>query len=506
MTKDSEKVAGDANETARKVKRVRKWLYALSAALILLVGGTVAVFMSGPEQEEQERAEVRRAIPPPEKKTDVTTPKPPPKRPLVRPPDLPEAPEPLALPKPSPPPTGRLFVDTVPEEATVMVLNIVPKYKRGMALEVGRYYLQVSSPGYRRQRRWVDVEPNRDNRFSFTLEKIVITGKLVVRSDPPGAQWLLNGQVQGTTPDIREKIESGVYQVEIKAEGYESWQKSVGISGKEEVVLDARLSRLGPKPGDVWRDPITDMVFIWVPEGCFQMGSPPDEIGRDDDEGPVHEVCLEGFWMGRTEVTNGQYRNFQPEHESRPFGNRSLNGDDQPVAYISWRDAVGFARWLTEESDEAFAFRLPTEAEWEYACRGGSKASRFWGDHADKACRYANVYDQQSKSVNEFEWRHHPCDDGYIVTSPVGSLLPNPFGLYDMLGNVWEWCADAYSKDAYAVHEKKAPVITGSRAFRVNRGGSWNDVPGSVRCAMRERLDPSFGNFSLGFRLVRTER
>ena len=236
----------------------------------------------------------------------------------------------------------------------------------------------------------------------------------------------------------------------------------------------------------------------------LEMGSALDEAGRDVDEGLVHEVCVDGFWMGRTEVTNAQYRQFQSDHDSRSYNGHSLSGDNQPAVNVSWHDAKAFADWLTQETTGLYTFKLPTEAEWEYACRAGTVTARFWGEYADEACQYANVHDKTSKRINKFEWQHHDCDDGYAVTAPVGSFRPNGFGLYDMLGNVWEWCEDTYGEDAYSTHKRNNPIYTDSGSFWVNRGGSWSDVPRGVRCAIRDRLDPEFGNFYLGFRVVRT--
>ena len=232
--------------------------------------------------------------------------------------------EPLALaPKPLPPlqpievAEGRLFVDAEPAEATVMILNIIPKYSRGMELKKGRYHLQVSHPGYKSQRMWVEVKAERDNTFSIDLDRIVTTGSILVRSQPTGAEWLLNGRFQGTTPDGKEDVHKGHYGILIRKDGYKHWSKTITVKPKEKVVIQAKLSKIRPRPGVKWYDNTTGMVFVWVPEGCFKMGSPSNEIGRDPDEGPMHKVCVDGFWIGMTEVTNAQYRNFRPAHDSK---------------------------------------------------------------------------------------------------------------------------------------------------------------------------------------------
>jgi formylglycine-generating enzyme required for sulfatase activity len=253
-----------------------------------------------------------------------------------------------------------------------------------------------------------------------------------------------------------------------------------------------------------WKEPVTGMEFVWIPAGCFLMGSPQNEAGREVDEGPVHEVCLDGFWIGKTEVTNGQYRTFHKHHNSKNFQGLSLNGDNQPAVYVAWEDADSYAQWLTTQNGGQNKFRLPTEAEWEYVCRAGSDTSRYWGEDSNQACESENVGDQTVKKL--WGWEDvHTCDDGYGATAAVGSFQPNPFGLYDILGNVWEWCQDIYSVDAYVNHDHKNPIYSNQSggSDRVIRGGNWNGPPHNVRCARRGSGLPKAMNDDLGFRLVR---
>ena len=258
------------------------------------------------------------------------------------------------------------------------------------------------------------------------------------------------------------------------------------------------------RPVKVWKEPITGMEFVWIPGGCFLMGSPLAEVGREADEGPVHEVCLEGFWMGKIEVTNAQFCTFQKSHNSKDFQKVSLNGDPQPAAYVAAEDADIFAQWLTTKNGGTNKFRLPSEAEWEYACRGGAETSRYWGDDANRTCEYENVADQTARKL--WGWEEvHECSDGYGATAPAGSFQANPFGLHDMLGNVWEWTLDVYNVDAYSKHDHHNPVFDdqSSGVDRVIRGGNWNGGPRSVRCARRGSGLPKAMNDDLGFRLVR---
>jgi len=272
---------------------------------------------------------------------------------------------------------------------------------------------------------------------------------------------------------------------------------------KEFIVAMGKRPAVSKKPGGIWRDPATGMEFVWVSKGCFKMGSPSGEKDRFSDEGPVHEVCVDGFWIGKYEVTNKEYRKFKSNHNSKDYKGKSLNAHNQPAVYVSWDDAKAFAKWLTQKNEGRYTFRLPTEAEWEYAARAGTKTVRYWGDDPDDACRYANVHDQTSKRINKFSWQNHNCDDGYAVTSPVGSFQPNDFGLYDMIGNVWEWCEDMYSKNAYSNHRRNNPINTGGGSLRVARGGRWYSGARVCRSAVRSDLTPGLGDDLLGFRLLR---
>jgi formylglycine-generating enzyme required for sulfatase activity len=281
-----------------------------------------------------------------------------------------------------------------------------------------------------------------------------------------------------------------------------------------------------PQPGEVWTEPVTGMEFVWVPGGSFMMGSPVGEKDRDDDEGPVHQVQLDGFWLGKHEVTRGQFGMFveatgyktEADKEGGAWGykggkwdyHQGLNwrqagfaqDDSHPVVCVSWNDARDMAAWLSERGNGKF--QLPTEAQWEYACRGGTTTSRFWGENPDEACKYANVADQAlQESITDWSHKIHNCNDGYIYTAPAGSFRPNPFGLYDMLGNVWEWCADLYSKDDYSKHQRLTAISMDAGAHRIIRGGGWNSYPRRGRCAHRNNDDASRRHQFLGFRLSR---
>jgi formylglycine-generating enzyme required for sulfatase activity len=214
----------------------------------------------------------------------------------------------------------------------------------------------------------------------------------------------------------------------------------------------------------------------------------------------VREVCVSDFYIGKHEVTNDQIKIFKTQHNSGTSDGVSLGEDNQPAVNISWEDAVAFAEWLSKKSGQTY--RLPTEAEWEYAARAGTTASRFWGNNPDEACKYANVADLTAKEKRP-KWTVFPCTDGYVVASPVGSFPANDYGLHDVLGNVWEWCEDVYNSEAYEKLPKDNPVYRGAGEYRVMRGGGWSNGPLGIRSSHRVGLSPDFGHHSLGFRLVR---
>ncbi|MCP5158779.1 MAG: SUMF1/EgtB/PvdO family nonheme iron enzyme [Gammaproteobacteria bacterium] len=257
-----------------------------------------------------------------------------------------------------------------------------------------------------------------------------------------------------------------------------------------------------PQPGQAYTDPVTKMQLVWIAPDCFNMGSPETEQDRSANEGQ-HKVCLERFWIGKTEVTNAQYRQFQSSHDSGAYESYSLNANDQPVVRVSWQEAMAYAEWLSKKT--GLRYRLPTEAEWEYAARAGRIGSQYWGDDPNQACHYANIYDETARRAKPFNWANYPCEDGQAAAAPVGQYTANALGLHDMLGNVAEWTCSEYDS-AYAGGETRCAdgsvASTGHRV--VLRGGSWSDYPGLVRFAYRFPAAPEYGKWrsDIGFRLA----
>jgi formylglycine-generating enzyme required for sulfatase activity len=267
------------------------------------------------------------------------------------------------------------------------------------------------------------------------------------------------------------------------------------------------------------------MEMVWIPAGSFTMGSTLSAAelakkygGKEEsfaDEHPAHTVELGGFWMGKFEVTNAQYRQFRAGHDSSSFEGHSLNGDDQPVVEVSWEDAKAFYDYLSKESGKTYT--LPTEARWEYACRAGTKTDRYWGDDDASMGQYANTADRTFEA--EFrttllplmmkvlpDFKIAETTDGYVVSAPVGKFRPNAFGLHDMIGNVAEWCSDWYGERYYAESPLRNPTGPLEGQYRVVRGGFWDYRAYYCRSAGRGNASPgNRGNFGLGFRLLRTQ-
>jgi len=259
-----------------------------------------------------------------------------------------------------------------------------------------------------------------------------------------------------------------------------------------------------------------------IPPGQFVMGSDDGE----SDERPRTPVKIERpFWMGRLEVTNQQFAVFDPEHDSRvesrfamQFGVRGfyVNGPDQPVVRISWQQATDFCDWLSRQTGERFS--LPTEAQWEYACRAGTETPFYYGDTNTDFSRRANLADAMLSEFVCHPYKKHrepfpnpskyddwiPKDsrfnDGGFLSEKGGAYQPNAWGLYDMHGNVAEWTRSAYRAYPYRDNDGRNDAI--GDEDRVVRGGSWRDRPPRARSAFRLHYRPYQGVYNVGFRVV----
>ena len=309
-----------------------------------------------------------------------------------------------------------------------------------------------------------------------------------------------------------------------------------GVTLAELRAKAEERKRLRERVGHVFGDCPECQEMVVIPAGSFEMGSPSSEVERYDDEGPVHWVVIgEPFGVGVKEVTRGEYRRFVratghsaggscwtyedgkwKEREGRNWENhgkwREQGGrnwenpgygqtDEHPAVCVNWEDAKAYVGWLSKETGKEY--RLLSEAEWEYAARGGSGTARYWGEGSQ--CRYANGADRALKERYS-GWKKNvaPCSDGHVHTAPVGSFGANGYGLHDVVGNVWEWVEDCWNGSYAGAPSDGSARESGDCSRRVHRGGSWFNAPWSLRSADRLRLTSGDRHSDSGFRVART--
>ena len=386
---------------------------------------------------------------------------------------------------------------------------------------------------------------------------------LRIKCEPEGAQILLNGKNYGVCPRNVVLPRDGNWTLELRKEigdgSFDQYTENLSLVEGEIRKIDATMQRTFPEEFFMQQGQYDELLkrfpngkfaaqirfkssvreieasMVNIPGGCFQMG---DSFGDGDIyEKPVHDVCLTGFSMGKYEVTLGQFRAFVEDtgyksdaeknagdisgcwtqvHDKKGNWSGSYHSwanwrkplepeyhdpkNNQPVSCVSWNDANAFIKWITGKSGRNY--RLPTEAEWEYAARGATTTRNYWGNDSYDVCNYANTADQSFLPGGSNWLDKHECNDGYAFIAPVGQFKPNRYGLYDMLGNVWEWTADRYRRDYYAQSPKNNPKGPPTGDYRVIRGGGWYDDPVLVRVSNRYGHLPTYRFSDLGFRLV----
>ncbi|MGD9248136.1 MAG: SUMF1/EgtB/PvdO family nonheme iron enzyme, partial [Desulfobacteraceae bacterium] len=304
-------------------------------------------------------------------------------------------------------------------------------------------------------------------------------GRLELKSSPEGAQVSIDNTIRGNTPIIIENLPAGNQKVIINKKGYEKKTLQVSIKAGEYKTLDVQLKPV-VKPGP--KKKISNdigMEFVYIQPGTFKMGSPSAEQGRYKDEHQHRVTLTRGYYIQTTEVTQHQW---EAVMGNNPSSFRNACGKDCPVERVSWHDAQAFIRKLNQ-MEGTTQYRLPTEAQWEYACRAGS-TSRFSFGNSDGLLDFFGWYKTNS-----------------VMTHAVGQKPANPWGLYDMHGNVWEWCQDWYGD--YPSGSKTDPIGPRSGDYRVRRGGSWRSNATNCRSAHRYSFTPDSRYDNTGFRLAR---
>lgn len=333
-----------------------------------------------------------------------------------------------------------------------------------------------------------------------------------------------------STPTQSRVVESAKVVENVGAEALV--MTTLVTNGGSQADQTTHLELVGPGDG-------VKMEFVLIPAGKFTMGSPKREPEREDDEEQHDVEITRPFYLGKYEVTRGQFRqfvedtHFKTEAESDGLGGwgfdfeagecngpkyhrekKALIGlgtnyswrnagflqtDNHPVMNVSWNDATAFGRWLGQKTGKAI--RMPTEAEWEYACRAGTSTRYNYGDDPEILVNFGNTFDGTAMH-RSMQGRTIRAEDGYVFTAPVGRFKPNGFGLYDMHGNVWEWCQDWFCKDYSRTSLGKDPAGPMSGDSRVRRGGAWSHHPGYARSARRDALPPMVRSCFTGFRVA----
>ena len=335
---------------------------------------------------------------------------------------------------------------------------------------------------------------------------------LTIRSNVYSDEVWIDGKSYGSTP-VSVQLRRGVYSVRLSKSGYKDYSERIELTRARTLRVD--LEKAGPAPGDIIQDCSKCPKMVYIPAGSFRMGD--IQGGGYSDERPVHRVSVGAFGLGQTEVTVAQFRAFadasgyKTEAEQGDgcyvYANGSWDkrsnvnwrnpgfkqSDEEPVVCTSWNDAQRYIEWLSTKTGEQY--RLPTEAEWEYAARAGSETRYSWGNTASH--EYAN-YGTDS------------CCDGlakgkdkWKYTSPVAYFSANAFGLYDMHGNVWEWTQDCWNGSYKGAPSYGSAWLSGDCGWRVLRGGSWFSNPSVLRSAYRSVNTTGNRNYTIGFRLAR---
>ena len=296
----------------------------------------------------------------------------------------------------------------------------------------------------------------------------------------PGEFHFLYGKVLLETGNYDDSLSSlSNYLTLVGREG-KHFEDAITLIVEAKNKLDEerlRMTKSQPQLTKAARDAEDGMVF--VKGGCFDMGDIFDT--GESDEKPVHTVCVGDFYLGKTEVTQKQWIDITGHNPSK------FQCEDCPVERVSWNDIQGFIKKLNEKT--GINYRLPTEAEWEYAARSGGGKEQWAGTN--------NV-----EKIGEYAWYDLNAEGS---THAVEGKLPNAIGLYDMMGNVWEWCSDWYDRHYYETHPSKDPQGHSEGPSRVLRGGGWRSKDKGLRTTNRNDFDPTSKKFSdIGFRLTRS--
>lgn len=387
-----------------------------------------------------------------------------------------EAPRPAAVKEPEAP-QGILMIQSRPPGARIYLDGVY----RGeapleMPLAAKKYEVRASKAGHGDAKESVLVRSS--ERTVITLNPVKQTALIRILGDIGDGKVYLDGMCVGDGTSHIDDILPGGHTIEVKKEGYKPFAATVMVDADRETEVTAVFETAAKASQENLREQSTGMEFVFVKGGCFQMG----DTFRDGDaeEKPVHNVCVGDFYLGVHEVSQGQWEAVMGSNPSR----FRECGASCPVERVSWNDVQEFVRKLRETTGTAF--RLPTEAEWEYAARSGSKNEKWSGTNSEA-------------EVAQYAWF---VKNSARKSHPVGQLKPNGLGLFDISGNVWEWCQDWYHEKYYASSPKYNPKGPDSGTARIVRGGAWDNAVRLLRTANRNWFDPGYRYSNIGLRLV----
>jgi formylglycine-generating enzyme required for sulfatase activity len=330
---------------------------------------------------------------------------------------------------------------------------------------------------------------------------LTFQGNLQVNVNVDQANVFLNNQFIGVAnkgkPLNKTGVQSGKMNLRVEASGHMVFSQVVHVETNAWTQISAILNPLTtqdppqpaalPSSDNEWVEPFTEMIFIQIPGSCFQMGS------NHKRSGPIHEVCVGDFYLGKYEVTQGEWQKVMGRNPSK-----SKNSSRHPVEMVSYYDIQEFITNLNSKGNTNF--RLPYEAEWEYAAKGGKRQFQYSTKNGSINSSSVNF---DSEGIFSIGFLLRSSEDGFKHSAPVGSSPLNYFSIADMTGNLWEWVHDYFGKAYYASSAKNNPKGPEKGKYRIFRGGSWNDSNVDyLSTSFRYLKKPGYKNNTVGFRLA----
>ena len=366
-------------------------------------------------------------------------------------------------------------------------------------LELGEHSVETRQASHHSAYTNVRITPQSAGQTITLNNPFPIYGSLIVDGSPADVAVYVDEKKVGTSPLFVSELLIGTHKIRLEKDGYDQQEKTVQIAENQESMLDFTLTKTiakapvvpaAPQGGTVETITVNGVSFnmIKVQGGTFTMGATVEQgSGAESDEKPTHQVTLSDYYIGETEVTQELWQavmgtTIQEQAKKGTYGTSLYGvGNSYPMYYISWDDCQTFITKLNQLTGKNF--RLPTEAEWEYAARGGQKSRGY---------KYAG-----SNALSDVAW----CTgNSGSKTHPVKQKQANELGLYDMSGNVWEWCQDRHG--SYSSNAQTNPTGPSSGSYRVSRGGGWNGSASYCRVAFRNWDSPGDRGYYLGFRVV----